>query len=85
MDCCFPIRKETNLHTQTHTQTHTHTHTHAKDTLHIQTHSFSLNLVNEINPTSFLNEHYYQTIILIAEASKINNIYVLRTYRWIQI
>ena len=67
------------------THTHTHTHTHAKDTLHIQTHSFSLNLVNEIHPTSFLNEHYYQTIILIAEASKINNIYVLRTYRWIQI
>ena len=66
------------------THTHTHTHTHAKDTLHIQTHSFSLNLVNEINPTSFLNEHYYQTIILIAEGSRINYIYFLRTCRYIQ-
>ena len=66
------------------THTSTHTHTHAKDTLHIQTHSSGPNLVNEINPTSFLNEHYYPNIILIAEASKVNIIYVLSTFNLLE-
>ena len=78
MDCCFPIREETNSHT------HPHTHTHTKDTLHIQTHSSDPNLVNEINPASFSNHQYYPNIILIAEASKVNNIYVLRFFKLLE-
>ena len=81
MDCCFPIEEETNLHTDIHT----HTHTQAKVTLHIQTHSSGPNLVNEINPTSFLNEYYYPNIILIAEASRVSNIYVLRTFNLLEV